>query len=110
LKLDEKTKKGEFDKWSLGELPPYNFASDANPWCNCQDVPYDTPNSFGQIDVYIIALSKTSGELYWKWGKLSRDVHQDWRNFSYKFRVKRENGKWKISYLQEFDFNKSTES
>jgi hypothetical protein len=110
LKLDEQTKKGKYDKWSLGELPPYNFASDASPWCNCQDVPYDTPDPYSQVEVYVTTLSKTTGALYWKWGKLAANVPKDWRDFSYQFKVSKEDGQWKIAYLQEFDFKKATGS
>ena len=34
--IDKKLKNGEY-KWLVGDLPP--FGNDADPWCNCQDVP-----------------------------------------------------------------------
>ncbi len=106
LTLDKKVRNNEFDKWLIGDLPPFNFLS---PWCDCQDVPYDNPNAFGLVDVVIINLNKENGELFWKWGKLGPEISKDWKDFKYKFAVKKEAGKWKISYLQGFDFNNITE-
>jgi len=107
LTLSKKMSNKEFGEWSTGELPPFNFANDVDPWCDCQDVPYDTPKPWGLVEVKVINLNSEDGELYWKWGKLSAEVSPDWKDFSYKFKVKRENGKWKISYLEGFDLSES---
>jgi hypothetical protein len=107
LTLDKKMKNKEFSEWSTGELPPFNFANDVDPWCDCQDVPYDTPDARSLVEVHVVNLNKEDGELYWKWGKLGTDVSKDWKDFSYKFKVKKEDGKWKVSYLQGFDFTES---
>ena len=41
--------------------------------------------------------------------KLNRggvDLDSSWKNFSYRFRAAKENGKWKIAYMGGFDFEK----
>ena len=108
LTLDKKIKNKEFEKWSLGELPTFSFANDVDPWCLCQDVPYDKPNAWDLVEVKVIKLNDEKGELYWTWGKPELNGAPDWKDFTYKFDVEKENGKWKISYLQGFDFKEST--
>jgi len=102
LTLDKKIKNKEFNDWLVGELPSFSFANDVDPWCLCQDVPYDKPNPWDLVEVEIINLDNEKGDLTWTWGK------SDWsKNFKYKFRVSKENGKWKIDYLHGFDFKES---
>lgn len=92
--------------WSTGELPPYNFANDSDPWCACQDTPYDNP--WDKVQITVINLNGTSGELYWKFARRSTDKSSNIDDFKYKFNVKKEAGKWKIAYLQDFDLAEST--
>ena len=101
--LYRKMKDKEIAPFSTGEIPPFGFDTDADPWCDCQDVPYDNPNAYGLVDVHIIELNSESGKLYWTWGSLPKNVSADWKTITYKFNVKKEDGKWKISYLQGFD-------
>lgn len=108
LTLDKKIRNKEFKKWLVGELPTFSFANDVDPWCLCQDVPYDKPNPWDLVEVEIINLNSKKGELYWKWGKPELNGSPDWKAFTYKFDVEKENGKWKISYLQGFDIKEST--
>ncbi len=103
--LDSKLRSKELE-WSVGDLPP--FGDDGNPWCNCQDIPYDTPNPWDLIEIEIIALDNKKGELIWKWGKLELNNSDGWKEFHYKFRVVKEDGKWRISYLEGFDFDTIT--
>lgn len=105
LTLDKEMKDHQFAPWSTGELPPFNFANDVDPWCDCQDVPYDEPNAYGLVEIHVVNLNKEEGKLYWTWGKLSPETDKGWREFTYKFRVKKEDGKWKVAYLQGFDYN-----
>jgi hypothetical protein len=107
LTLDKEMKAKQFKPWSTGELPPFNFANDVDPWTDCQDVPYDEPDAYGLVEVYVVNLNKEEGELYWKWGKLGADVDPSWKKFTYKFKVKKEDGRWKVSYLEGFDFKES---
>lgn len=110
LTLDKEMKNNQFGKWSTGELPPFNFANDIDPWSDCQDVPYDTPNAYNLVEVHVVNLNKEEGELYWKWGKLGVNTDSSWEKFTYKFKVKKEDGKWKVSYLEGFDYNESIKS
>lgn len=104
LTLDKGLRNNKYDKWSTGELPTFSFANDIDPWCDCQD-----NLSWDLVETQIISLNSEKGELYWKWGKTELEKSSpDWKEFRYKFEVEKEKGKWKISYLQGFDFKEST--
>jgi hypothetical protein len=94
--LDKKLRNKEFKDWLVGDLPTFNFVNDINPWCLCQGF---SPEDFD--DVEIIKINSISGELKWKWKKGS-----SWNDFI--FRVKKEDNKWEISYMEGFDFNACT--
>lgn len=100
--LDKKIKNKEFEKWNIYELPTFNFANDASPWCLCQD-----NLSWDNIEVEITKLSSDKGELKWNWGKLDPGTDSSWKQFSYPFRVVKVDNKWKISYLHGFDYKES---
>lgn len=106
--LDKKIRKGEYGEIYTNEIPPYKFASDVDPWTLCQDVPYDKPNPYDYVEVKIIKLDGDCGEFDWKWGGLDLNVASDWRSFSYRFKVKLQGGKWRISYLKGFDYKEYT--
>ncbi|SEO91876.1 hypothetical protein SAMN05192574_11645 [Mucilaginibacter gossypiicola] len=109
--LARKMKDKEIKPFSTGEIPPFGFHTDTDPWCDCQDVPYDGENAFSiaanLVDVHIIELNKERGKMYWTWGSLPKNVSPDWRSFTYKFNVIKEGGKWKISYLEGFDIKRA---
>lgn len=109
LTLDKKARNKEF-KWNTYELPPFNFANDSDPWCDCQDYPYDKPSPWDLVEVKVVSLDKEKGELAWTWGKLGADADQSWKDFSYKFKVQKEEGRWQISYLDGFDFKEGTKT
>ncbi len=100
--LDKKIKNNQFEKWNVYELPTFNFANDVNPWCLCQD-----NLSWDNVAIKVVNLNNDRGELKWTWGKLDSNIDQSWRDFSYTFRVIKVNDKWKISYLQGFDYKES---
>jgi hypothetical protein len=103
LTLDKKFKNKEFGTWSANDLPVFHFANDVDPWCLCQD-----NMSWNAVEVKVAKLNSENGELYWTWGGPELNgASPDWKDFSYKFDVEKENGKWKISYLQGFDFEES---
>lgn len=106
LNLNKDIRNGKIEKWLMGDMPPFNFASNVNPWTGCQDIPYDEPNPFDYVDIKWGNIG--NGELIWKWGKPKLITEPSWKVFEYKFRVVQENDRWKISYLQGFDFNGST--
>jgi hypothetical protein len=82
--------------WYPNELP--SFGSGAHPWCNCQDVPYDEPSPWSEIEIETIQLNEISGEFYWKWGKVPEE--SDWGRFRYYFSVKKSGDLWKIDSLE----------
>ncbi|MBL7855703.1 MAG: hypothetical protein JNL17_14970 [Cyclobacteriaceae bacterium] len=95
LKLEEKLRSQEFDPWLVGDLPPFKFANDADPWCMCQGF------SVEQYErVEIVKMDKQSAEGFWRWKQ-----GNSWVDFM--FRVSKEHGKWKISYMQGFDYAES---
>jgi hypothetical protein len=106
LTLDKKLKAGEFGKWRVNDPPPFTFANDVDPWCLCQDVPYFEP--WDLIEVEPVRLSGKRGELYWTWGSLGPNADPGWKQTAYLFRVVKEDNRWKIDYLQGFDFAEST--
>ena len=103
LTLDKGLKNGDYEQWLVGDLPTFIFANDVDPWCECQD-----NLEWNTVEVKIILLDNEKGDLEWYWGNLSTDTHPSWKGFSYSFKVKKENNKWKISYLHGFDFKEST--
>jgi hypothetical protein len=105
LTLDRKIKSKELEKWNIYELPTFSFSNDIDPWCLCQDVPYDNPNPWDLVEVRIINLNSEKGNLYWKWGKLELNNGKGWKEFTYRFKVVKESSKWKISYLEGFELN-----
>jgi len=98
--LDKKLKNKKNGVWYVGEMPPFNFVSGVNPWCLCQD-----HLNWESVVVDVIELNSDKGELKWKWGDVEPGYYQSWKEFEYKFRVVKEDDKWKVSYLQGFDFD-----
>lgn len=96
LTLDRKLRNKEYIEWLVGDLPPFKFANDIVPWCLCHGF---SSEQFG--DVEIIYLTDKTGDLKWRWEEGS-----DWVNF--RFKVVKENNKWKISYMEGFDYKEST--
>lgn len=89
LTIDEKMMKKSL-VYYVGELPPYG--NDANPWCNCQDNP---DKYWEKIKLENLIINDKNASYNWTWGD----------NFKYKVKVIKENGVWKISYLQGFDID-----
>jgi len=108
LTLDKKLRCGELHKWQVGELPTFSFANDVDPWCLCQDVPYDKPSPWDWVVVKVVKLEKDKGDFVWKWGKPELNG-ADWNKMSYKFSAEKINGQWRISYLQGFDYKQSVQ-
>lgn len=105
LTLDRKLKNKEFEQWFIGQLPTFIFANDVNPWTLCQDIPFTNPWDY--VTIEIKNLTNYNAKLIWKWGGLDLKANSGWKEFSYNVRTVRENGKWKIAYLQGFDFKES---
>lgn len=86
--------------WYIGYLPPFGGA---DPWCNCQDVPFDEPNPWTLIEIVKIKLTENAGEFYWKWGNLGENPGSGWPTFKYHFTVKKVDGSWKIDSMEGID-------
>ena len=121
LAIDAGMRSGHYEPWLVGDGPTIVFVSGVDAWCSCQDVPYDHPNPWDNIEISITNQDKTNVEAVWRWGKLecmvdpeelkadpsmlaTDPVLKEWKAFSYKVRVTKETGQWKIAYLQGFDF------
>lgn len=76
------------ETWPKDELPSFGY--DASPWCNCQDAPSE--NAWDSLTVTDLKLENGQADFNWTWGD----------HFSYKMKAVKENGAWKISYLEGF--------
>lgn len=97
--LDRKIKSKELDPWNVYELPTFSFANDVDPWCNCQDY----PGEWKDAKVDILRLNGSSGEFEYYFGTEQRATD----TYSYRFNAVKENGSWKISYMEGFDYKTS---
>ena len=84
--LDTALKSGR-EIWPVNELPSFGY--DASPWCGCQDNP---DNYWDIIKVTDLKLNKDKADFSWTWGD----------GFMYKTKATKDNGVWKISYLEGF--------
>jgi len=87
--MDDEMRSGK-TTWLTNDLSP--FGNDANPWCNCQDYPDDY---WKRLTIRDIKAAGDSAAFSWTWGD----------DLRYRVKAKKENGNWKISYLQGFDFS-----
>jgi len=76
--------------WNVGELPP--FGNGASPWCDCQDVP---DNYADKIWIMQVLFNKDTASYNWSWGD----------GLVYHIKVLKENGIWRIDYMEGFDYN-----
>jgi hypothetical protein len=81
-------------KWSKGDMG--SFAGDVNVWCGCQDEPAE----YTKITVHFDELKDTNAKLYWNW----EGFGDDWEAIHYNMRCVKENGNWKIAYMQGWDY------
>jgi hypothetical protein len=88
-----KTKKME---WLVGDLPPYG--NDADMWCNCQDNPEEY---WKTMKLNNLKITNNKASFNWIWTAWKESP-------SYKVKAVKENGIWKIAYLEGFDYNSLT--
>lgn len=100
--IQEQFKKGEIEPFPIGEMPPISFATEADPWTMCQDLPYDDPKSWDLVTIEIKNIAGDHAEYVWKWGGLGPGADPGWKDFTYDVKAVKEDGRWKISYLEGF--------
>jgi len=101
LTLDRKLRNKEYIEWLVGDLPPFKFANDCNPWWNGQEY-----FSLELVIVEKISLRKDEGEFYFKCGSIGKEC-SGLEGYKTRFRVVKSENKWKISYMQGFDYLES---
>ncbi|AWH84624.1 hypothetical protein HYN59_05600 [Flavobacterium album] len=97
-KQDELLRNGKAE-WQEGDMPPFG-GSDVNAWCRCQDQPTD---DFDKINVVIEKMISNTADLYWNWTGFG----EDWENEHYHIKVVKENGRWKIAWMEGWDYEEN---
>jgi hypothetical protein len=92
--LNEQLKSKKIE-WFVGELPP--FGGDTNAWCGCQDNPEDY---WKTMVIKNLKIQKSTANFSWTWSPKN--------SFSYKVKAVKEDGIWKIAYLEGFNFDELT--
>ena len=73
------------------------WSTDADDWCGCQDSP---DNYWERLKINQLKVNNNTATFNWAWGK------EDGIDppFKYNMRAKKENGVWKISYMDGFSY------
>lgn len=91
LKIGDNLKTNKME-WLVGDLPPYG--NDSNMWCNCQDSPEEY---WKTMKLNNLKIDHNKATFNWIW--------TTWKDGSkYNVRAVKENGIWKIAYLEGFDY------
>ncbi|WP_302902152.1 hypothetical protein [Mucilaginibacter sp. BT774] len=90
VRMDKELKDGS-SLWPDGELS--TFGDDVDDWCDCQDTPVN--DYWKIIKLKDIKINNNEASFKWNWGD----------DLNFKVRAVKDNGNWKISYLQGFDMN-----
>jgi hypothetical protein len=95
LKIDANFKNKKLE-WFVGDLPP--FGNDTNAWCDCQDSPEEY---WKTLKINNLKIENDKASFSWTWTK--------WKDDSkYNVKAVKENGTWKIAYLEGFDYENLT--
>jgi hypothetical protein len=94
-RFNDMIKGNEVEKFDIAEMAPFSFATDASPWCNCQD-------NFGWDKIVLKEIKFGINTCDIKWGWI------EWENYSYEVKLIKENGVWKIDQMEGFDYSKAT--
>ena len=98
--IDKKLRENSFESgsWLVGYYPPFTLSEGGNVWCNCQDVPYESPNPWSQVEI-----ERLDGNSFaWKWGGL-QDMSSGWGKFRYRFDVQYLDGECRIARMEGFN-------
>ncbi|MFL5739279.1 MAG: hypothetical protein ACJ75B_03610 [Flavisolibacter sp.] len=101
--LNNYKKIGEYINDKLANANPkysneINFAcQEADPWTNFQD---DAPDFWNKLKIVDFKSSLDQASLQWQ------TQIEDWSSEKYAVKFVKENGKWKVSYMDGFDMNK----
>ncbi|MFJ1473795.1 hypothetical protein ACILE9_05975 [Capnocytophaga cynodegmi] len=80
-------------KWAVGDISP--FDKETNDWCLCRDIPsYDY---YERMTIENIKIEEDTASFQWRW------TERFWNTSVYKVRAKKEDGQWKIAWLEGFD-------
>ena len=90
--IDRRLITGKMDYW-VGDMPPYG--NDADPWTNAQDIPSET--YWQTLRIRNLIIQNNQGSLSWLWP-------QSFGEQDYLIGVVKENNRWRINYMQGFDF------
>jgi hypothetical protein len=102
LTLDKGLRDGKYETWLVGDLPPFIFANDYSPWWDGQE---SFPLEQGMIE--LISSDKNNGEYYFKCDN-NLNGFEGLESYKMRFKVSKEANKWKISYLEGFEFKECT--
>lgn len=92
-RMDSAIKQSDPSLRNVEDVP--SFEPEADHWCDCQD----SPDTYWNIlTVCDLKIDRDNVSFNWTWGDNSGFVPD-----KSKAMAKKENGKWKISYLQGFD-------
>ncbi len=101
--LDQMLRRGDFGEWFVGDLPPFDFASDHDPWCQCQD--HLDPSA---LEIIELSIEGSVAAATWTWGQQGGASRDQDPGFKRSIRAVREDRVWRISYLSGFDFDLAT--
>ena len=96
--IDSKLRSGELE-WPVGDIPP--FGEEVDPWYRLQDMPFE--HGWEKFEFAFRSIDTAHASLTWSWGQT-----EGYRDFRYNVRVAKENGTWRIAYLEGFDFETCT--
>ncbi|WP_029268741.1 hypothetical protein [Flavobacterium sp. KJJ] len=95
LKIGDNLKTNKIE-YFVGDLPPYG--NDTNYWCDCQDNP---EGYWKTLKINNLKIETNKASFYWTW--------TEWKETpKYKVKAVKENGIWKIDYLEGLDYNSLT--
>lgn len=94
LRMDKELRDGS-SIWPTNGDPP-TFDNEVDAWCSCQDEPIN--DYWKIIKLKNISITNNEAQFNWVW-----DGYPDFKNFAYKMAAIKQDGNWKISYMQGYD-------